>query len=776
MHQFLCMVVFFPQTVDVLQTRILYKGLNIEFVDESAIWEDASVVVIQNPDLYGNVADYTELITKIKHNNCFVIMVCDLLHLVINKSPGDMGADVAIGSTQRFGVPVGFGGPSAGYIACKDIYKRFLPGRIIGLSRDINNLPAFRMALQTREQHIRRHKATSNICTAQVLLAHLSAFYTIYHGYQGLCDIALRIWNFARLFYNQLSLHNIKIITCSNFFDTVSFTCKDALKLRDRLLSHGYLVANIDDIILVNFSETSSLQDISMLLSIITGSEYKQLCSYYSEIYTEKYKFLRTDSILTHPVFNQYHTETMLMRYIKKLERKDFSLVHGMIPLGSCTMKLNSATSLIGLSLPHFSNIHPFTLMNTACGYTTIINELSNYLQVLTGFPAISFQPNSGSQGEFAGLLAIRRYNDSIGEVNRNVCLIPASAHGTNPASAVLVGLKVVTIACDDNGNIDINALTESLEQYAKELFGIMITYPSTHGVFEDHVKNICKLVHQYGGHVYLDGANFNAMVGITTISDLGADVAHLNLHKTFAIPHGGGGPGVGPIGVRRHLIPFLPSHVFDGVKFNKKLCYAVSSSPYGSASILLISWMYIKMLGLKGVTKATKIAILNANYLSYKIGDYYKILYSGKNNYIAHECIIDLRNLTTELDISEVDIAKRLIDYEFHAPTVSFPIRGTMMFEPTESESLYELDRFIDAMVAIFYEIEDIRKGILDKHNNPIKNAPHTLYDLRAWDKPYSIDRGCFPTGNINRFFASVNRVDEVYGDRNFCCSYSVD
>lgn len=770
-----------PQTLDVIKTRAKYQNINVIVGDIQLINpDDYFGVFIQNPNMYGDIINYTDTIERLKQVNPHLVvsMACDILSLVIFKSPKSMGVDIAVGSSQRFGVPIGFGGPSAAYMATHDENKRIMPGRIIGVSIDKNGKKALRMSLQTREQHIRREKATSNICTSQVLLANMAGFYAVYHGYNGLNQIARHTHHLAISLAKNLLHAQIKLKNHQQIFDTVSFDVLDVDEIYTKLKNSGYAIGKISNTLFISTSETSTIDEITEIYNIVTGanlttaefilnSALEHELKQYSNLY-------RNDTILNHNVFNNYHSETKMMRYLKTLENKDLSLVHSMIPLGSCTMKLNAASELEGISWPEFANIHPFAPHDAYCGYLELINDLQSKLKAITGFDDISMQPNSGAQGELAGILAIRRYQESINEQQRNICLIPKSAHGTNPATAQMMGLNVVMVNCDDNGNIDVKDLQLKAQQYKDTLSCLMVTYPSTHGVFEAQIKQICKIIHDNGGQVYMDGANLNALVGLVKPAELGADVSHINLHKTFAIPHGGGGPGMGPIGVKQHLVPFLPKHsIFENKTFDKQT-FAVSSAPFGSASILIISWMYISMLGEIGLRESTKVAILNANYIANELKPYYPILYTGKNGKVAHECIIDLRQFKQDTGITEVDFAKRLMDYGFHAPTMSFPVAGTFMIEPTESEDKVEIDRFINAMISIYHEVNSVKDGSLDRQNNPLKNAPHTMFDILNWDKPYSIELGCFPTIEVkqNKVFPSVNRIDDVYGDRNFLCS----
>lgn len=764
-----------PQTLDVIKTRARYANIEIVVGDVQNI--DATAyfgIFVQNPNSTGRLTDYRESIAQWKAANgaCIVTMACDLLSLVLFTSPQSMGADIAVGTTQRFGIPLGFGGPSAAYMATFERNKRALPGRVIGLSIDSRGQPALRMALQTREQHIRREKATSNICTSQVLLANMAAFYAIYHGPQGLKIIAEHCHKLARLLASLLKAFNIPLVNEPDcLFDTVACIVDQPHLLMDRCQQAGYAVGHDQGALIFAFGERSSLSDVADLLFLITGQRLSE-AQLLDHGPLPKLTTLRQDAILTHDAFNSHHSETQMMRYLKHLENKDLSLVHSMIPLGSCTMKLNAASELTGLSWPNWAHIHPFAPKESIGGYLHLLQSFKQQLQAITGFADVSLQPNSGAQGEYAGLLAIRRYQDSLDQGQRNICLIPKSAHGTNPATAQMMGLDVVTVECDEQGNVNVDDLQRKCEQHAAQLCCLMITYPSTHGVFEASIKTICQLVHQHGGQVYMDGANLNAMVGLVKPAELGADVSHINLHKTFAIPHGGGGPGMGPIGVVAHLAPFLPQHsVFDTLD---QPALAVSAAPFGSASILLISYMYILMLGEKGLRQASQVAILNANYLAAKLKTCYPILYTGQNGLVAHECIIDLRPIKAETGISEVDIAKRLIDYGFHSPTMSFPVAGTLMIEPTESEDKNEIDRFIQALLSIHQEIQQVNSGAWSALDNPLKNAPHTLADIMSWDKPYSIELACFPQEwlKTHKVFASVNRIDDAHGDRHFMCA----
>ena len=773
----------YPQTIDVLKTRAEHFGFELIIAPaDEVVKHNVFGALLQYPSASGEVRDLSELIGKVHEQKGIVAVAADIMSLVLLKSPGELGADAVIGSTQRFGVPMGYGGPHAAFFTTSEQYKRSMPGRIIGVSKDARGNPALRMAMQTREQHIRREKANSNICTAQVLLANMAAFYAVYHGPKGLKTIANRIHRFADILCAGTSSKGLKAIH-ANYFDTLTFTPSNKNEIVTRALAANVnLRIDVDGQIGVSVDETTTRADIAILFDVLLGSGHgldvatlddAVVACGHSSIPAS---LVRETAILTHPVFNSYHSETDMLRYIKRLEDKDLALNHSMISLGSCTMKLNATAQMIPVSWSEFANMHPFAPVEQAQGYLTMINELEKWLVELTGYDKFSMQPNAGSQGEYAGLIAIQKYHQSRGDHHRNICLIPSSAHGTNPASANMLGMKVVVVACDKNGNVDLADLTAKASELADNLSCLMITYPSTHGVYETTIKEICKIVHQHGGQVYLDGANMNAQVGLTSPGFIGADVSHLNLHKTFAIPHGGGGPGVGPIGVKSHLAPFLPDHVLINVKESTKGNNAVSAAPYGSAGILCISYLYIAMLGKQGVTDATKYAITNANYLAKKLSPFYPILYTGANGRVAHECIIDLRPLKAESGITEVDIAKRLMDYGFHAPTMSFPVAGTFMVEPTESESKVELDRFIDAMISIHREIQQVITGELSAENSPLHHAPHTMADITVanWERAYSIAQAVFPSSAAaaNKFWPSVNRIDDVYGDRNLICT----
>jgi len=768
----------FVQTKDVVFTRA--QPLNIEVVvgewSSFDFHDDYFAVLVQYPDATGQINDYKAFAENCNAKNIQVIVAADILSLSLLTPPGEWGADIVVGTTQRLGVPMGYGGPHAAYFATKDEHKRVIPGRIIGISIDAQGNPALRMALQTREQHIRREKATSNICTAQALLAIMASMYSVYHGSEGIKAIATDIHRKAQNLSANIKLLGFEVVT-SNYFDTISVKADDRItqKIRDiaESASVNFFYAT-DGTIRISVDETHSAYDISQVIDIFAQSQEKsfEYCEVCHEDVIEDYH--RTSSYLTHPVFNTYHTESKMMRYIKRLENKDLSLVHSMISLGSCTMKLNAASEMIPVSWPEFAHIHPFVPNNQTEGYQQMLDELSHYLCEVTGFDACSLQPNSGAQGEYSGLLAIRAYHIDRGNTHRNIALIPSSAHGTNPASAVMCGMNVVVVACDEKGNIDIEDLKAKADQYKDTLACLMITYPSTHGVFETAVKEICQKIHDNGGLVYMDGANMNAQVGLTSPGAIGADVCHLNLHKTFAIPHGGGGPGMGPICVNTKLAPYLPKHKLVETG-GEKGTTAVSATPYGSASILLISYGYIRMLGKEGLTDATKYAILNANYIKVRLEGAYNILYSGEMGRAAHEMIVDLRQFKP-LNISAEDIAKRLIDYGFHAPTLSFPVAGTLMIEPTESEDKAELDRFCDAMLSIRKEIDQIAAGEMDATSHVLSNAPHTADVVTAdvWPYSYSREKAAYPLPYLRegyKFWPSVARVDGAHGDRNLIC-----
>jgi len=783
----------FPQTIDVIRTRAECFGF--ELVVGSIADADLSELfgaIFQYPAVTGEVRDLTEVIEQLHEHNAIAIVAADLMSLTLLRPPGEMGADVVTGTTQRFGVPMGYGGPHAAYFATKEEYKRAVPGRIIGVSVDKRDRQAFRMALQTREQHIRREKANSNICTAQVLLANISALYAMYHGPKGLKNIAQRIHRLTSILASGLRAANSEVLN-ENFFDTLTLKI-DAANMSSLLDRANKSKINLridraeqDHTIGISLDECSTSNDVENIWQVILGEAAEELSTgdIDKQIVSGEIAAVIPDSLarrseyLQHPNFNNYHSETEMMRYLKKLEDKDISLTHAMIALGSCTMKLNAAAEMAPISWPEFAKPHPFTPVEQMKGYQQMIGGLEKMLEVITGFDAVSMQPNSGAQGEYAGLLAIKKYLVSRGETSRDVCLIPSSAHGTNPASAQMIGMKVVLVACDDNGNIDVEDLRSKAEAHSDQLAALMITYPSTHGVYEEAVKEICQIIHDHGGQVYMDGANLNAQVGVAKPADIGADVSHVNLHKTFCIPHGGGGPGMGPIGVKKHLAPHVANHSLIKLSTPDASNGAVSAAPWGSSGILPISWMYIAMMGAEGLLKATQIAILSANYIAVRLAEHYPVLYTGRNGRVAHECIIDLRPIKLSSGISEEDVAKRLMDFGFHAPTMSFPVAGTLMIEPTESESKQELDRFIDALIQIRKEIADVESGSIDAENNPLKNAPHTLADMmdENWERPYSKLQGAYPNQPAeavvaNKYWPSVNRIDNVYGDRNLFCA----
>ena len=772
----------YPQTLDVINTRAKYFGWDVVVGDfETAKSGDYFGALFQYVGVEGDVKDLTDVIAAVKENKTYVSVVSDIMSLVLLKSPADMGADVALGSTQRFGIPMGFGGPHAAYFAFSDKAKRSAPGRIIGVSKDAQGNTALRMALQTREQHIRREKANSNICTSQVLLANLAGMYAVYHGPSGVKRIATRIHAFATAFADAITAANDSSLSVvhDQFFDTVVVDCgseKLATQIFKNADNVGYNLWRLSDTKLsVAFSETSDQQDFGVLTQLFVNKSHDLPET--ARISLDS-AHLRTDDILSHPVFNSHHTEHEMLRYLKSLEDKDLAMNRSMISLGSCTMKLNATSEMLPITWPEFANVHPFAPRDQVTGYIAMIDSLQDQLKAITGFDDVSMQPNSGASGEYAGLLAIRRYHESLGETDRDVCLIPMSAHGTNPATAMMMGMKVVVVKTDENGNVDIEDLTAKCEEHSERLGALMITYPSTHGVFEEGIRHICDLIHKHGGQVYMDGANMNAQVGMMQPADVGADVLHMNLHKTFCIPHGGGGPGMGPIGMKAHLAPFMANHTLSPVHNAQKDCSAVSAAPYGSASILPISWMYITMMGRDGLLKATELALLNANYVAAQLKDHYPVLYTGKNGRVAHECIIDIRPLKDETGITESDIAKRLMDYGFHSPTMSFPVAGTLMIEPTESESVEELDRFISALKSIKAEAMKAKAGEDNwtLEDNPLVNAPHTaaMITNEEWTHPYSREIAAFPLPYIraNKFWPSVARVDDAYGDKNLMCS----
>ena len=774
----------FPQTLDVVKTRAECFGFEVVVGPaHEAVNHELFGALFQYSNRFGQITDFTDLFAELRAKNVIVTVAADIMALVLLKSPGAMGADVVFGSAQRFGVPMGFGGPHAAFFVARDEHKRSMPGRIIGVSKDTRGNRALRMAMQTREQHIRREKANSNICTAQILLANMASFYAVFHGPQGLKTIASRINRFTDILAAGLQAKGVNLVN-NTWFDTISIKGLDVAAVNARALAAEMnLRFDADGIVGVSLDETTIRTDIDALFDVILGAGHGlDVAALDAQIVAQGSQsipasLVREDAILSHPTFNRYQSETEMMRYIKRLESKDLALNYSMISLGSCTMKLNAAVEMIPVSWPEFANMHPFCPLDQAKGYTQLIEELSSWLVNVTGYDAVCIQPNSGAQGEYAGLLAIRKYHESRGEAHRNICLIPQSAHGTNPASAQLAGMQVVVTACDKQGNVDLEDLKAKAAEVAENLSCIMITYPSTHGVYEESIREICNIVHQHGGQVYLDGANMNAQVGLTSPGFIGADVSHLNLHKTFAIPHGGGGPGMGPIGVKAHLAPFVAGHVVVKPGRESDNNGAVSAAPYGSAGILPISWMYIKLLGSNGLKKSTQTALLNANYVMKKLSEHYPVLFRGRNDRVAHECIIDLRPIKEASGVTEMDIAKRLNDYGFHAPTMSFPVAGTLMIEPTESESKVELDRFIDAMVSIRAEIAKVEAGEWPADNNPLHNAPHTMADIMdpAFDsRPYSREVAVFPSAAVrtNKFWPTVNRIDDVYGDRNLFCA----
>ncbi len=777
-----------PQTIDVIKTRAEHLGIPVVVGNPHTDLSDHEIfaVQLQYPGTYGQITDISGIVAKAKEQKAMVSVATDLLALTLLQSPGELGADVVLGSSQRFGVPMGFGGPHAAFFAASEKLKRSVPGRIIGVSVDSRGNQALRMAMQTREQHIRREKATSNICTAQALLANMAAAYAVYHGPEGLKTIAERVHRLTTILQKGLTEMGFQCNT--SYFDTLTFKVGSEQEvIYKRALASGCNLRRIsNDRLSISLDETTRKEDIIELFNVFMGkgkeldvaSIDRQICTHNSQDTTTgiKPEQRRSDDILSHPVFKSHHSETDMLRYLKRLENKDYSLTHGMIPLGSCTMKLNATAQMIPVSWPEFSSIHPFAPRDQVSGYLTMIKELESSLEEITGYDAISMQPNSGAQGEYAGLLAIRNYQEANGQSHRNVCLIPSSAHGTNPASAAMVSMKVIIVECDEDGNVDVEDLRNKAETHKENLSALMVTYPSTHGVFEEQIRTICEIIHNNGGQVYMDGANMNAQVGVSKPGDIGSDVSHLNLHKTFAIPHGGGGPGMGPIGVKSHLAPYLPNHSVSPIEGENEGIGAVSAAPFGSSSILPISWMYNLLLGRDGLRKSTELAILNANYMAEKLSAHYPVLYRGRNNKVAHECIIDIRPLKEASGVTEEDIAKRLMDYGFHAPTMSFPVAGTLMIEPTESESKVEIDRFIEAMVSIREEIRKVQDGEWPSDNNPLCQAPHTMTDLVSteWNRPYSRDQAVFPsaTSRLAKYWPTTNRIDNVFGDRNFICS----
>ena len=763
----------FPQTIDVLKMRARHVGINVVVVEPEAMEFGTSVfgILLQYPDMEGRVRDLSDLCARAHASGARVAVASDLMALVSLVPPGKWGADVVLGNSQRFGVPMGYGGPHAAFFASKDEFRRLLPGRIIGVSKDRRGKTGYRMALQTREQHIRRDKATSNICTAQALLAVMAGMYAVYHGPEGLQRISARIHELALKLAGGLKQLGFNL-KHDSFFDTIYVDGGENIgDIQSKAIAAGMNFYYSGKMIGISLNETTSTQDLADILCVFggNGNEWSQ-----AGLADNLRSLRRSDDILTHPVFNSHRSESEMMRYMKKLENRDLSLVHAMIPLGSCTMKLNAAAELMPITWPEFADLHPFAPVDQAEGYREILARLEQDLSDVTGFAGVSLQPNSGAQGEYAGLLVIRAYHESRSESHRDVCLIPSSAHGTNPASAVMAGMHVVVVACDDKGNIDLSDLKSKAEQYKDRLGALMLTYPSTHGIFEEEVREITSVIHQFGGQVYMDGANMNAQVGLTSPGRIGADVCHLNLHKTFAIPHGGGGPGMGPIGVAPHLVPFLPGNPLVTTGGSKAI-NAVSSAPFGSALILLISYGYIRMLGSKGLTEATRFAILNANYIRARLSGGYELLYTGANNTVAHELIVDCREFKPA-GIEVEDIAKRLMDYGFHAPTVSFPVAGTLMIEPTESEPKEELDRFCEAMLQIREEIREVVMGLADKSDNVLKMAPHTVSEVCAseWTHAYSREKAAFPLPYVAeaKFWTAVSRVDNAYGDRNLVCT----
>lgn len=763
----------FPQTLEVIQTRAKPLGIDVVVGNfDECPWEQTFAVFCQYPAVDGTIADIQQWADKTHDAKSTFIVSTDLLATTLYKPPGEMGADIVVGSTQRFGVPMGFGGPHAAFLATKSKLARSIPGRIVGVSKDQRGNAAYRLTLQTREQHIRREKATSNICTAQVLLGVMAGMYAVYHGPEGLKSIATKTKSLTELLKNKLSQTGFEITTGESF-DTfrLKADASQVKSIQKKALDsemNFYYPSSTE--IQISLDETTTLEDVEQILAVFGKRE---TLTYKEELPTSDLK--RTSEYLTHPVFHLYQSETEMLRYMYHLQRKDLTLADAMIPLGSCTMKLNATTEMIPVTWPEFANLHPFAPTDQAKGSLEMIHELEGQLCEITGFDAMTLQPNAGSQGEYAGLLVIRAYHEAKGQGQRNICLIPSSAHGTNPASAVMAGMKVVIVKCDDQGNVDLEDLKAKAKEHEQNLSSLMITYPSTHGVFEESIKEICEIIHKHGGQVYMDGANMNALCGVARPGDIGVDVAHLNLHKTFCIPHGGGGPGVGPIGTAPHLSPYLPTHSVQKAAGPETGISAVSAAPWGSALILPISWSYIKMMGPKGLKKASQVAILNANYIAQKLKGHYDVLYKGKNDRVAHECIIDIRPLKETAGITVDDIAKRLMDFGFHAPTMSWPVTNTLMIEPTESESLQEIDRFCEAMIQIRKEIKAIEDGKIDKDNNPLRMAPHTPDDMVSdWQRPYSREQAFFPLAWVKdkKFWVSVNRVDNAYGDKNLMCS----
>ena len=772
-----------PQTIAVIQTRA--KPLNIKVqigsIDE-AQQADAFAVLLQYPGVDGSISDqstYQKIAESIHAKGGLLIVAADLLALTLLSPPGEWGADVAVGTAQRFGVPVGFGGPSAGYLATKDAFKRSMPGRLVGVTIDAQGQPAYRLALQTREQHIRREKATSNICTAQVLLAVMASMYAIYHGPEGLKKIALKTHRQTSILALALKKLGLTVVN-QHWFDTITVKVANAAQTHQLAQKQGCNFREVDaEHIGISLDETTGREELNLIWKILGGEGSLDIDALDKEVVNAiPTSLIRQSAYLTHPTFNRYHSEHEMLRYLRSLADKDLALDRTMIPLGSCTMKLNATSEMMPVTWPNFSQIHPLAPQEQWAGYAKLIEDTEKMMCAATGYAAVSLQPNAGSQGEYAGLLVISAYHESRGEGHRNICLIPSSAHGTNPASAQMAGMQVVVVSCDANGNVDLVDLKAKAEEHSKNLAAIMITYPSTHGVFEEGVQELCEIIHQHGGQVYIDGANMNALVGTAAPGHFGGDVSHLNLHKTFCIPHGGGGPGVGPVAVRSHLAPFLPCSFTAGTanRWNDLEWMRISAAPFGSASILPISWMYVAMMGSDGLTKATETAILSANYVAKKLAPFYPVLYKGNHDLVAHECILDLRPLQKETGISNEDVAKRLMDFGFHAPTMSFPVPGTLMIEPTESESKFELDRFIEAMVAIAEEIKKVGNGVYDKLDNPLKNAPHTaeLVLANEWNHSYTREEAAYPVARLrkNKYWPPVGRADNVYGDRNLFCT----
>jgi glycine dehydrogenase len=765
-----------PQTREVVETRAKPLGIEVRTVaagDVGAQGGSCFGVLLQYPGVNGDVRDYRAACEKLHASGAMVIAAADLLALTLLTPPGEWGADVVVGNSQRFGVPLGFGGPHAGYLATRDEFKRSMPGRLVGVTIDAQGNKAYRLALQTREQHIRREKATSNICTAQVLLAVMASMYAVYHGPAGLAQIATRVHRFTNILAAQLRQAGFTLAN-ETYFDTLTIATGRAAELHANAVEHGVNLRRVDDgHVGVSLDETTTRDDIALLCKIFGIAAAPDFDALGADAFPAQ--LARTSAYLTHPTFHRYHAEHEMLRYLRSLADKDLALDRTMIPLGSCTMKLNATSEMIPVTWPEFSNIHPFAPDDQTVGYREMIGQLEDMLCALTGYAAVSLQPNAGSQGEYAGLLVIKAYHESRGEGHRNICLIPSSAHGTNPASANMVGMQVVVTACDARGNVDLNDLKTKAELHSKNLACVMVTYPSTHGVFEEGIDELCEVIHAHGGQVYIDGANMNALVGVAAPGAFGGDVSHLNLHKTFCIPHGGGGPGVGPIGVGPHLAKFLPNQRSTGYTRDEAGIGAVSAAPFGSASILPISWMYIAMMGGAGLTAATEVAILNANYIARRLAPHYPVLYSGHDGLVAHECIIDLRPLQDATGISNEDVAKRLMDFGFHAPTMSFPVPGTLMIEPTESESKVEIDRFIEAMIAIHAEIVKVERGEYDRMDNPLKGAPHTAEVVMAddWQHKYSREAAAFPVASLRhqKYWPPVGRADNVYGDRNLFC-----